>query len=252
MEAMILAAGHGTRLRPLTDGIPKALVEVGGRPLVARVLGRMAGAGFRRVVLNVHHHEAQIRAYLQDHPPAGMEILFSPEPDGPYDTGGGLFAARHLFRESSPFLLHNVDVLSAIPLDQLLASHQRAAARTPDGIAASLAVQERPARRSLLFDEEGLVGWENLGSDRAPEGHREVREPVGALRRLAFTGIHVVDPRIFDLSPRRGTFSIIDLYLELASQGHRIRPLDVTGHPWIDVGTPERLREAEAFLDRMV
>jgi len=251
MEAMILAAGKGTRLQPLTHRIPKALVEVGGRPLLARVLERVAAAGARRVIVNVHHHEDQIREFLRNDPPPGVEIALSPEPGGPYDTGGGLFAARHLFRETNPFLLHNVDILSKIPLEGLLEAHAGAAGRYSAGVVASLAVQERKARRCLLFDDNGLVGWENRGSDRAPEGRLEVRAPVGELRRFAFTGIHVLEPRIFALSKRRGTFSIIDLYLELASEGHRIHPVDVTGDPWMDVGTPERLRKAEALAEEM-
>jgi len=248
MEAMILAAGKGTRLQPLTHEIPKALVEVGGRPLLLRVLERVLEAGARRVIVNVHHHEGQVRAFLDQARFPGVEIALSPEPEGPYDTGGGLFAARHLFQEPTPFLVHNVDILSDIALDGLMVAHTAAASRYRDGVVASLAVQDRDTRRSLLFDDRGLLGWENRGSDRAPRGRREVREPQGELRRFAFTGIHVVDPRIFDLSKRRGTFSIIDLYLELAAKGHGIRPLDVTGDPWVDVGTPERLREAEDLV----
>lgn len=251
MEAMILAAGKGTRLQPLTRRLPKALVEVGGRTLLSRVLERVVGAGARRVIINIHHHESQIRDFLREAMPPGVELALSPEPEGPYDTGGGLFAARDLFQETTPFILHNVDILSGISLDGLLEAHRTAAGDLSGGVVASLAVQEREARRSLLFDEDGLLGWENLGSDRAPEGRREVRVPVGQVQRFAFTGIHVVDPRVFDLTSRRGTFSIIDLYLELAAGGHRIHPLNVTGDPWIDVGTPQRLREAEAMLAGM-
>ncbi len=271
MEAMILAAGEGTRLRPLTERIPKALVEVGGRPLLSRVLERVVGAGARRVVINVHHHQEQIRYWIREQAPPGVEIALSPEPGGPYDTGGGLFAARPLFREPGPFLLHNVDVLSGIPLAGLVREHVAAGgaavagtpgapsgpvagqgggpvAAGPEPPIASLAVQEREANRALLFDGQGLMGWENRGSDRAPAGAHRVREPVGRVRRLSFTGIHVVEPRIFELSQRRGTFSIITLYLELAAAGHRILPLDVTARPWVDVGTPERLREAEELV----
>ena len=175
-----------------------------------------------------------------------VEVLLSPEPGGPYDTGGGLFAARPLFREPTPFLLHNVDVLSDIPLSELVARH-RAGTPEVDAPVASLAVQDRGARRRLLFDEIGLMGWENRGSDRAPEGRQMVREAVGAARAFSFTGIHVVEPRIFGLSSRSGTFSIIDLYLELAREGQVIRPMEVTEHRWLDVGTPERLAEAEAW-----
>jgi NDP-sugar pyrophosphorylase family protein len=258
---MILAAGEGTRLRPLTERVPKALVTVGGRPLLDRVLESLARAGATRIIVNLHHHEDQLRTYLGREAPGSVEIALSPEPGGPYDTGGGLFAAAPLFRERTPFLLHNVDVLSAIPLGELMERHGAGesggnAAPGADGepsgrsrgegeLVASLAVQRRDARRSLLFDDEGLMGWENRGSDRAPEGVHRVREPRGEVARFSFTGIHVVEPRIFSLSERTGVFSIITLYLELAAQGHRIRPLDVSGHAWIDVGTPERLEEAE-------
>lgn len=250
MEAMILAAGAGTRLRPLTDRIPKALVEVGGRPLLGLVIERVVGAGATRIVVNTHHHEEQIGDYLRDNAPEGVDIALSSEPDGPYDTGGGLFAAAPLFREEGPFLLHNVDVLSSIPLDGLLEAHLAARARMKSTdevgqLVASLAVQARDAKRRLLFDDLGLMGWENWGSDRAPEGFHRVREPVGGLRRWSFTGIHVVEPGIFGLSERTGTFSIITLYLELAAQGHMILPIDTSDHHWIDIGTPERLAEAK-------
>lgn len=256
MEAMILAAGLGTRLRPLTDRIPKALVEVGGRPLLAHVLDRVVDAGARRIVVNTHHHEDQVRRFLEEHrgtKPGGdglpLEIAISPEPDGPYDTGGGLFAAQGLFRGRGPFLLHNVDVLSDIPLDELLEGHRAAAERFGDALVASLAVQEREGNRKLLFDDRGLMGWENRGHDRIPDGLYTVRDPVSSLRRLAFTGIHVVEPRIFRSSERNGTFSIITLYLELAAQGKVIHPLGVTGARWMDVGTMERLQEAQAFVE---
>ena len=244
MEAMILAAGAGTRLRPLTDTIPKALVQVGARPLLGLVMQRLVELGVDRVIVNTHSHEDQIVEFLDTHVPAEVEIAISPEPDGPYDTGGGLFAAAHLIRENRPFLLHNVDVLSLIPLDGLLAAHSEARQRSGEQLLATLAVQARDANRQLLFDDLGLMGWENQGSDRTAEGSHQVRDPVGELTRWSFTGIHVIEPSIFKLSNRAGTFSIITLYLELAAQGYFIAPCDVSGHDWIDVGTPERLAEA--------
>ncbi len=240
MNAMILAAGAGTRLRPLTDTVPKALVRVGGRTLLDRVLTRVREAGATRIIVNVHHHQNRILAFLRDHAPEDAEIVVSPEPGGPYDTGGGLFAAAPHFRGDAPFILHNVDILSRIPLGELVGRHGDAVA--------SLAVQDRVARRKLLFDDVGLLGWRNRGSDRAAEGERRVRDPVGEVRALAFTGIHVIEPRIFGLTRRRGTFSIIDLYLELAGAGFVLHPLDVTGRPWIDVGTPECLENAERLV----
>lgn len=243
MEAMILAAGAGTRLAPLTEARPKALVEVGGRPLLARVMDRLVAAGVTRLVINTHYHEEQILAFLREHRPAPLELAHSPEPEGPLDTGGGLFRAAPLFREDRPFFLHNVDVLSTIPLEELMADHVHHA-RQGEEIVASLAVQKREADRRLLFDDRGLMGWENRAGDQAPGSRRVVREPSGEVIPWAFTGIHAVDPRIFRLSDRSGRFSIITLYLELAAQGWVIRPWDVSGERWLDVGTPERLAEA--------
>jgi NDP-sugar pyrophosphorylase family protein len=255
---MILAAGLGTRLRPLTDRIPKALVEVGGRPLLARVVDRLKEAGTERIVVNTHHHGTKIREYLRKAPFTNVEIVLSPEPgERPLDTGGGLFHAAPLFREERPFFLHNVDVLSEISLAEVMARHRegrvqwgRESESEPresggtNRLVASLAVQDRDAGRALLFDEVGLLGWENRGSDRAPEGAFRARDRRGEVRRLAFTGIHVVEPAIFRLSPRRGAFSVITLYLELAAEGWVIQPVDVTGEEWMDVGTPRRLEAA--------
>jgi NDP-sugar pyrophosphorylase family protein len=244
MEAMVLAAGAGTRLRPLTDEVPKALVQVGGRPLLAWVMERLAEAGASRIIVNTHHHHDLIQAFVEAHAPSGVDVVLSLEPDGPYDTGGGLFKAASLFLGSDPFLLHNVDVLSGIPLRALLEEHIRENRCRNGRVVASLAVQRREARRQLLFDELGLMGWENRGSDRAPVGRQEVRSPVGPVHRRSFTGIHTVDPSIFRLGQRTGSFSIVDLYLELASRGWIIHPMDVSEEEWIDIGTPERLREA--------
>jgi MurNAc alpha-1-phosphate uridylyltransferase len=248
MQAMILAAGGGTRLRPLTETIPKALVPLAGRPLLGWVMDRIVRQGATRIVINVHHHSEQIRAYLESHTTSGVEILLSPEPDGPYDTGGGLFAAAPLFRAGEPILLHNVDVLSGVPLGRLLAEHSMRSGSRGSQPVASLAVQDRDSRRRLLFDAAGLLGWENRGSDRAPEGARRARPSEGEVYRRAFTGIHVVAPSIFQLSSRKGTFSIIQLYLQLVEQGHTVLPVDVTESPWVDVGTPERLVTAERMV----
>ncbi len=242
MEAMILAAGLGTRLAPLTDALPKALVVVRGRPLLAHVMERLVAAGATRLIVNTSRHGDQIAKYLSERTPPGVEILISPEPDGPYDTGGGFLAAARLFKREGPILLHAVDVLSKIPLEALLAEHRDARGRVGNGVVATVAVQTRPSSRRLLFDDQGLMGWEDLGVGDA----RRVREPVGAVRNFAFSGVHVVEPEILDLCERTGVFPIRDLYLDLAEMGYRILSADVSAHPWQDVGTPERLREAEA------
>ncbi|UCD23441.1 MAG: NTP transferase domain-containing protein [Gemmatimonadota bacterium] len=245
---MILAAGAGTRLRPLTDTMPKALVPVGDRPLLGWVLQRLAESGVDRIIVNTHYHEDQIVEYLDSHTPANIDLAISPEPDGPYDTGGGLFAASHLFRENRPFLLHNVDVLSRIPFEGLLDEHARARQQIGDRVVATVAVQARDADRQLLFDDLGLMGWENAGSDRTRGRWHRVREPVGTLRRYSFTGIHVIDPSLFQATERAGKFSIITLYLELAAFGYVVVPSDVSEHDWIDAGTPDRLVEAGRMM----
>jgi NDP-sugar pyrophosphorylase family protein len=244
MEAMILAAGLGTRLRPLTDTLPKALIPVRGRPLLAHVMDRLVAAGATRIIVNVCHHADQVRAFLERHTPPGVDIALSPEPDGPHDTGGGLLAAAPLFRETGTFLLHNVDVLSAIPLDGLLAAHRAARERSAGRLVASVAVQARDASRQLLFDDQGLMGWENRGPDGTVRESQRVREPVGPLRRWAFTGVHALEPAIFGLAERTGRFSIVTWYLDLARRGFRVQPVDMSAYQWTDVGTPERLAEA--------
>ena len=250
MEAMIFAAGSGTRLRPLTDRMPKALVPVRGRPLLAHVLDRLVAAGATRIVVNTCHHGEQIAAFHDGHTPPGVAIALSPEPDGPYDTGGGLVAAAPLFRRDGPILLHNVDVLSRTPLDRLLAAHRAARERAAGRLLVSLAVQDRGAERQLLFDDEGLMGWEHRGSDGVVRESQQVREPVGALRRWSFSGIQVVEPAVFDLCSLTGRFPIRTLYLDLARRGFRVQAVDVTAYEWLDVGTPERLAEADAFVSR--
>ena len=244
MEAMILAAGTGTRLRPLTDRVPKALIDVGGRPLLAHVMDRLVAAGIDRIVINTHHHHEQITAFLARHAPPGIEIAVSPEPDGPYDTGGGLLAAAAWFRRDGPILLHNVDVLSTIPLTDLIAGHRAAGTAAEGRLLATVAVQSRESTRRLLFDRHGLLGWENRDADGTVRGTELVRDAAGLVTQWSFTGIHVIEPALLGLCDRTGIFSIITWYLDLARKGHTIRPADVSEYDWIDVGTRARLDEA--------
>jgi MurNAc alpha-1-phosphate uridylyltransferase len=246
MDAMILAAGEGTRLRPLTDRLPKALVPVRGRPLLAHVMERLVAAGATRLVVNTSRHGERIQEYLAVHAPPGVAIALSPEPDGPYDTGGGLLAAAPLLRGRGAFLLHAVDILSRIPLEQLVERHREARAAADEKLVATLAVQDRGSRRQLLFDAEGLVGWEERSEDGVVVGLLGGRDPVGPVAHWSFAGIHVVEPALLDLPHPPGRFTMVSWYLELARLGYRIVPADVSGHEWLDVGTPERLREAEA------
>ncbi|HJU85861.1 MAG TPA: nucleotidyltransferase family protein [Gemmatimonadota bacterium] len=234
---MILAAGRGTRLAPLTDDIPKPLIEVGGRTLLDRVARRLVAAGADRLIVNVHAHAERIAAHLEALD-LGVEIAISREVEEPLETGGGVLHAASLFRRAEPFLLHNADIITEIDLRALLAAHSES------GALATLAVHERPTSRFLLFDADGLVGWENAATGRA--GH--ARAARGEVRRLAFAGIHAVDPRFLDLVEERGVFSIMEPYLRLAAAGERILPLDVTGVLWLEIGSPERLAAARRAL----
>lgn len=242
---MIFAAGLGTRLAPLTDRTPKALIPVRGRPLIAHAIDRLVAAGATRLIVNTARFGDQIEAWLLANAPRGVQVALSPEPGGPYDTGGGLVAARQLFQGDGPILLHNVDVLSHIPLALLLEEHRTARRRVGAQLLATLAVQQRPTTRRLLFDDTGLLGWVRLGPNGAAAETRRVREAAGAERDLAFAGIHVIEPELLRLTERTGTFPIRDLYLDLAALGHVIQPFDVSRHEWFDVGTPQRLAEAE-------
>ncbi len=238
---MILAAGRGTRLRPLTLATPKALVEVGGMPMLERVARRLVAAGADRLIVNVHPHPDRVSRFVERlGVQLGVEARVSREAEGPLETGGGLLRAAAFFRRSEPFFVHNVDVESAVDLAGLYAAH---AAADP---LVTLAVQRRETSRALLFDDAGLVGWDNAGHGTGARA----REPVGPVERLAFAGIHVAAPRIFDLFVETGAFSIVDVWLRLASEGQRIVPHDVSDAAWLEVGTPERLERARRVAAR--
>ncbi|HLJ77200.1 MAG TPA: nucleotidyltransferase family protein [Acidobacteriaceae bacterium] len=234
MKAMVLAAGLGTRLRPLTNDKPKALVEVGGRTMLQITLERLRGAGVREVIVNAHHFAEQLVEYLRAHENFGMRIEVSHE-DVLLDTGGGLKQAAWFFRgEDEPFLLHNVDVVSTIDLVRMVAVHR------DRGALATLAVRERETSRQLLFDERGLLCGRRTGDADA-----EMVRSVEAPRPLAFCGIHVMAPRLLETMEEEGVFSIIDTYLRLAAGGERIAAFRADGYYWRDLGKPEQIAAAE-------
>jgi NDP-sugar pyrophosphorylase family protein len=245
MKAMVLAAGLGTRLRPLTDDRPKALVEVAGRTLLEITLARLRSFGVREVIVNVHHFADQIVKYLKAHANFEMRIEISRE-GVLLDTGGGLKMAAWFFLEDSkrseePFILHNVDVLSTIDLRRMVQFHKQNRAL------ATLAVQERETDRYLLFDEHlQLCG--RCARDQEPE----IVRPSPRNLALAFSGIHVVSPRLFSLMTEEGIFSIIDSYLRLAGSGEKIAAFRADECYWRDLGKPADLTQAASDLKQKV
>ena len=233
MRAMIFAAGRGTRLKPLTDTRPKALVEVGGVTLLETTLRRLASGGVREVVVNTHHFAEQVRELLESHSPESFglwRIAISEERDL-LDTGGGLLNASWFFDDNMPFLVHNVDVLSDVDLAAFASAH------TGSGALASMAVMPRETERPLLFDSAGL-----LAGRGTPDKPKLVRQIEGEPVALGFCGIHAISPGLFAKITERGAFSIIDAYLRLASSGEFIRAARIDGAKWRDCGRREDLR----------
>ena len=242
MKAMIFAAGLGTRLRPLTDTMPKALVPVAGVPLLKRVAARILDAGIRELVVNTHHFADQIAAYIASDPDLRACTELSPEPEQLLETGGGLLHARPFLEGCGSVLIHNVDILSNLDLRRL------AAEARPDALA-TLIVSERTTSRYLLFDDDlRLVGWTDVRSG-------EVRSPFPGLnpqdcRRLAFAGIHLTSDRIFsvmDAYGYKGRFPILDFYLHAAAE-HPIYGYVPEDFRMMDVGKAASLEQAAAFV----
>lgn len=230
-QAMIFAAGLGTRLKPLTDTMPKALVTVGGMPLIWHVIMKLKAAGYERLVVNVHHFAQQIVDYLAANGNFGLDIRISDETGGLLETGGGIRKALPLFDLTSPILIHNVDILSNLDLAALPADESL------------LVVSERKTKRYLQFDDTmRLVGWKNIET-----GEVKGREA----RSLAFSGIHVLGPSMFPLLedwPQR--FPIMDFYLAVCNQ-QLIRGYEACNLRLLDVGKLDTLEQAELFLKQL-
>ncbi len=246
MRAMILAAGLGTRLLPLTENRPKALVEVGGRTLLEIALARMRGFGITDVVVNTHHFADMVQEYLERNKNFGMNITISHE-EILLDTGGGLKKAAYFFLERSAnseesFLLHNVDVISTIDLRQMLRFHNEHHAL------ATLAVQERKTSRYLLFQPDS----ELCGRRSGPDSSVELVRPSQNVQALAFCGIHIISPRLLSMIREEGVFSIITSYLRLAGLGQKILGFRSDKYYWRDLGTPENVARAAEDLQQRI
>jgi NDP-sugar pyrophosphorylase family protein len=242
MKAMVLAAGPGTRLRPLTDDRPKALVEIAGRTLLELTLSRLRAFGIREVIINVHHLAGMILDYLKANQNFGMRIEVSRE-EVLLDTGGGLKKAAYFFLEDpnrleEPFILHNVDVLSTIDLHRMVQFH------TERRALATLAMGDRETHRYLLFDDQLQLCGRRFGRD----GKDECVRSSPHVQTLAFSGIHVISPRLFALMTEEGVFSIISSYMRLAAQEEKILAFRADEYYWRDLGRPENLAQAAQDL----
>ena len=246
---MIFAAGLGTRLKPLTDRMPKALVEVGGQPLLWHVVKKLQASGYERIVVNVHHFADQIVDYLRQNDNFGLDIRISDETSGLLETGGGIKRALPLFDPTEPILIHNVDILSNIDLTTLPVN------------APTLLVSERTTKRYLQFDDTmRLQGWINIetGETKGPAASRSHLSPLSPLSSLlsplknfAFSGVHVFHPSLFPLMndwPDR--FPIMDFYLYVC-ESHLIRGLELRGLRLLDVGKLDTLEAAKDFLKQL-
>lgn len=247
MKAMIFAAGLGSRLKPLTDTMPKALVPVAGCPMLEHVILKLKASGFTEIVINIHHFGEQIIDFLKTNNDFGLTIHISDERDRPLDTGGGIRKARLFFENSGePFLVHNVDILSDMNLKELYDFHMQS------GSVATLLASRRTTSRYLLFNtERKLRGWINKDTGQVkPEGFHY---DESLYREYAFSGIHVFSPAVFRLmeAPRwEGKFSIMDFYLATCGQtdysGYLAEKLEL-----IDIGKPETLARAEEFVKKL-
>lgn len=239
MKALLFAAGVGSRLRPLTDATPKALISVGGDPLLERALVHLKGAGCDEFVVNAHHHAEQVAAFCATLASRyDVTVRVSREDDLLLETGGGLKKAARWLAGDEPFFIRNADVVTDLDPLVLLYAHRAASPL------ATLAVRERKSSRAFLFDEAGrLVGH----VDDKSGATRWTRAAVPGARRLSFDGIHIASPLLPGLLTESGSFSIVDSYLRLASEGADIRAFDASRWTWFDVGTPEKLAAADAW-----
>lgn len=242
MKALVFAAGLGTRLRPLTDHKPKALVELCGVTMLERVITNIKSCGITDVVVNVHHFGDQIIDFLKNKDNFGINITISDERDLLLDTGGGILKARHLLDGDEPFLVHNADILTDLNLAEMIAYHKA------NGADVTLLAKQRSTQRYLVFGENNqMVGWTNIATGEVKPADLVVKQENSL---LAFGGVHVISPRIFDSLARFATepkFSIMQYYIA-ACRDISIAGYNPDGYNWFDIGKIETLQKAEQFL----
>lgn len=243
MKALIFAAGLGTRLRPLTDNLPKALVPVGGIPMLQRVILNLKEKGFDDITINIHHLGQQIIDFVKANQDFGVRIRISNESNELLDTGGGILKARPYLESNEPFLVHNVDILTDFDIAYLYAQHIKQRNEV------TLLVSKRNTTRYLLFDSSGqLHGWVNKKTGEIRPS--EIPFPINELEEWAFGGIHVISPSIFRYMEEgrwEGNFPIIPFYLSICKDV-RIKKCPLQEHSWFDIGKPESLKQAELYI----
>lgn len=241
MRAMILAAGLGTRLKPLTDSIPKALIKIKDHSLLELQIKKLKSAGFNQIIINVHHFAYKVKEFLEVNNYFDCSIEISDESEKLLETGGGLKKTSHFFSDSKPFLVYNVDILSSINLIKLVETHQA------NSSIATLAVQDRKSLRKFLFDDNMvLCGWEN-------ETNQEkiiTREKESEQIPYSFSGIQIIDPKLFKYFPDKDIFSLVELYLN-TSKKEKITGYIHNEDDWIDLGKIENLTLAERMFEKI-
>jgi NDP-sugar pyrophosphorylase family protein len=237
MKAMILAAGLGTRLKPFTDEHPKALAEVNGKSLLQRNIEYLASFDITDVIVNVHHFPGQITDIIKQNKGFGSNITISDEKDKVMETGGGLMKAKDFFDADEPFVLMNVDVLTDLNLRRMIKQHKSTKSL------ATLAVTHRNTNRYFLFDDlENLCGWKNIKT-----GEQKISKESGKYFEKAFSGVHVISPKIFPLIKLKGKFSMVDVYLQLCKT-NCIMGFDHSTTKFVDVGKPDSIAIAEKIF----
>lgn len=241
MKAFIFAAGLGSRLRPLTNDRPKALVEVAGKTLLQHAITYLQQQGIRDLVVNIHHFGALVLEHLAKNDNFGSQIQISDERGALLETGGALVKAAPLLAGTEPIVLYNVDVLTNLDLKPMLQAHQA------QNALATLAIRKRASSRYLLFDaQKRLSGWQNTKT-----GEKRVERPQPNLQPYAFSGVHIINPTLLEWLPKQaGKFSITPAYLDLAAQ-HALLGYAHDQDYWFDVGKPERLEAATSFLQSL-
>ena len=237
MKAMILAAGLGTRLKPLTDNKPKALVELAGKTLLEHSIEKLVAAGVSDIIINVHHFHEMMKNFIQSLNYNGVSLSISDEKEILLDTGGGLWKAKDFFNDGQPFILYNVDIISDIDLIDFYKEHKKSES------IATLAVTIRTAVRTFLWEDNKLCGWRNNNTGEEIISNNARKEFL----QMAFSGIHCINPQIFELYNADGVFSIKDVYLKIAKEQNIAAYLH-NAENWYDTGTVENLRKAEQFV----